>query len=108
MEMGYRLSGGPPSWLRPDVSISHPDQVADDYYEGAPFMAFEVVSESDTAVHLERKVAEYLTHNAQEVWVIYPDERHAWVYRSATARLEKQAIRSDLLPGIEIPLADIL
>ena len=54
MEMGYRLSGAPPSWLRPDVSISHPDQAGDDYYEGAPFMVFEVVSESDTAMRLER------------------------------------------------------
>jgi Uma2 family endonuclease len=108
MEMGYRLSDAPPSWLRPDVSISHPDQAGDDYYEGAPFMVFEVVSESDTAVRLERKVAEYLSHNAQEVWVIYPDRRHAWVYRPAAARLEEQAIHSDLLPGIEIPLAGVL
>jgi len=108
MEMGYQLSGDPPSWLRPDVSITHPDQASDDYYQGAPFMAFEVVSESDTAVHLERRVAEYLSHNAQEVWVIYPDRRHAWVYRPATARLEKRVFHSDLLPGIEIPLADVL
>jgi len=107
MEMGYLLPGDPPTWIRPDVSITHPDQPGEDWYEGAPFVAFEVVSENDTAERLNEKVAEYLAHGAHEVWVTYP-KRHAWVFRQGTARLETQAIRSDLFPGIEIPLDDVL
>jgi Uma2 family endonuclease len=93
VEMGYLLSGDPRSWLRPDVSLTHPGQSGGRYYEGAPLMVFEVVSES-----------------AAEVWVIYPDTRHAWVYdnSSPAARCETRSIRSPLLPGIEIPLEDIL
>jgi hypothetical protein len=26
LQMGYLLEGEPPSWLRPDVSLTHPDQ----------------------------------------------------------------------------------
>jgi Uma2 family endonuclease len=110
VEMGYLLSGDPRSWLRPDVSLTHPGQSGGRYYEGAPLMVFEVVSESDTARQLEAKVAAYLAGGAAEVWVIYPDTRHAWVYdnSSPAARCETRSIRSPLLPGIEIPLEDIL
>ena len=110
IEMGYLLSSDPRSWLRPDVSVTHPDQTKDRYYLGAPLMAFEIVSENDSARELEAKVTEFLAHGAAEVWVIYPDVRHAWVYNRSTgaARCETKSIRSDLLPGIEIPLDEIL
>ena len=108
--MGYEISSVPPSWLQPDVSLTHPDQPGERYYEGAPLVVFEVVSEYDTATRLDKKVADYLAHGAAEVWVIYPELRHAWVYRGAglTTTRETEAIHSDLLPGIEIPLDEIL
>jgi Uma2 family endonuclease len=110
MERGYRFSTDPPSWLQPDVSITHPDQASDEsYYLGAPLVAFEVVSESNTAPELNAKVEAYLANGAAEVWLIYPQQRHAWVYdRSRTAHQEAQFVRSPLLPGIEIPLGEIL
>jgi Uma2 family endonuclease len=110
IEMGYLVSSSPSSWLRPDVSLTHPDQPGDHYYEGAPLVAFEVVSEYDTATRVERKVADYLAHGTAEVWVIYPETRRAWVYRGAAdgATRETEAIHSDLLPGIEIRLDEIL
>jgi Uma2 family endonuclease len=110
VEMGYLVSSSPSSWLRPDVSLTHPDQPGDHYYEGAPLVAFEVVSEYDTATRVERKVADYLSHGTAEVWMIYPETRHAWVYRGAAdeATRETEAIHSDLLPGIEIRLDEIL
>jgi Uma2 family endonuclease len=110
IEMGYLVSTDPRSWLQPDVSLTHPDQPGERYYEGAPLVAFEVVSEYDTATRLDKKVADYLAYGAAEVWVIYPELRHAWVYRGAglmTTR-ENEAIHSDLLPGIGIPLHEIL
>jgi Uma2 family endonuclease len=73
-------------------------------------MVFEVVSEYDTAARVDVKVATYLANGAAEVWVIYPETRHAWVYRQSVpaAARETAAIHSDLLPGIEIPLDEIL
>jgi Uma2 family endonuclease len=110
IEMGYLISSDPRSWLQPDLSLTHPDQPGDRYYEGAPLVVFEVVSEYDTATRLDKKVAVYLAHGAAEVWVIYPEARHAWVHRAAmpAATRETEAIHSDLLPGIEIPLDQIL
>lgn len=108
-EMGYWFPGEPPSWLQPDVSTTFPNQPGDSYYIGAPMIAFEVVSEHDRAKDLDAKVAEYLANGAEEVWVIYPEQRHAFVYeRSEAVRKESRAVRSGLLPGVEIPFEQIL
>lgn len=108
-EMGYRLAGEPASWLQPDVSLTHPDQPVEKYYLGAPLLAFEVVSDSQSAAEVDAKVSEYLANGAAEVWMIYPKQRHAWVFTpDGAARRETGAIRSSLLPGIEIALSEIL
>jgi len=109
VEMGYILSEEPPTSLKPDVSITLPNQPGEDYYEGSPLFVFEVVSPSDKAEDLNRKVHDYLTHGAAEVWLFYQKERQAWVHLRGerTARLEEDAVRSALLPGIEIPFAKI-
>jgi Uma2 family endonuclease len=109
IERGYRLAGDPASWLQPDVSVTHPDQPIDRYYLGAPLIAFEVVSEFDKAPELNAKVLEYLANGAGEVWLIYPQQRDAWVYDgTGTARHETRSIHTALLPGIDIPLDQIL
>jgi len=106
-EMGYRMAGDVPSWLRPDISLSHPAQSGEQYFEGAPLIAFEVVSEHDKAKDLHAKVSEYLANGSQEVWLIYPDAREAVVFTPGAAKVAA-AIRTDLLPGLEIPLDSIL
>jgi hypothetical protein len=110
VELGYLVSRNPQCWRRPDLSLTRPDQPGERYYEGAPLVVFEVVSEYDTATRLDKKVADYLANGAAEVWVIYPELRHAWVYRGAglTTTRETEAIHSELLPGVEIPLDEIL
>jgi Uma2 family endonuclease len=109
IERGYRFPGEPASWLIPDVSVTHPSQSVDRYYLGAPLIAFEVVSEFDTASQLDAKVAAFLSNGSVEVWLIYPDQRYAWVYDgSGAARKETQSIRSAPLSAIEIPLSEIL
>jgi len=46
-EMGYKIGSKPDSWLVPDASVTHSGQASDDYYEGAPLIAIEVISESN-------------------------------------------------------------
>ena len=110
VEMGYLLGGDPKSWLRPDVSIAHPGQSGGDYYEGAPWVAVEVVSESEAAADVDSKAQEYLSHGSEEVWLIYPKTRRAWIYRAGASTIERheQTLRSELLPGLEIRLDEIL
>ena len=107
--MGYRFPGKPGSGLRPDVSLTHPNQTIDRFYIGAPLIAFEVVSQSERAIRLNEKVLAYLANGAAEVWLIYPDQRNALVHDgSATVRNETRSIHTNLLPGIDIPLNEIL
>lgn len=108
VEMGYKLSENPASRHQPDVSLTHAGQEGDEYVVGAPLIAFEIASPNDMALDLNLKVTEYLANGAEEVWVIYPNQRHALVYeRSEAVRQESRAIRSGLLPGIEIPFDQI-
>ncbi len=109
MEMGYLLMQDPRSWLIPDVSITQFEQARGDYYEGSPLFAFEVVSPDDRVGELTRKVQEFLKHGAAEVWLIFPDQRYAQVYERGASqpRIEAEAVRSALLPGIEISFAKL-
>jgi len=108
-EMGYLLSSEPATWLRPDLSIPGVGQPGERYYEGSPLLAIEIVSPSQTAVQLEEKVETYLAHGAAEVWVIYPEGRHARLHHAdGTALRETKSLHSELLPGILIPLDRIL
>jgi Uma2 family endonuclease len=110
MEMGYLVASDPASWVRPDVSLTTADQPRAKYYEGGPVIAWEIISEYDKSRDLERKIAEYLTHGTQEVWLIYPEERYARVHYAGTfvGRLEKEAVQTPLLPGVRIPFTQFL
>jgi Uma2 family endonuclease len=106
-EMGYRL--GPLTWLKPDCSITHAGQPGDDYYEGSPALAVEIVSPANTPRKIARKVEAFLAHGAVEVWVIYPDRRELLVYRvGAQVEAHSGRFTRDLLPGVEIDLDAIL
>jgi Uma2 family endonuclease len=108
-EMGYLLGTDPGTWLVPDVSMTHRNQKGEDYYEGAPLIAIEVASESQSAPYLEAKAQTYLSHGAQEVWLVYPKTQHVWVYRTGSSTMERQehAIRSEVLPGVELRFEEI-
>jgi Uma2 family endonuclease len=76
---GFQMA--PFSWLVPDASITWPDQrIERDWLQGAPIIAVEVESPSNTATEFARKVSEYLSHGGLEVWLIYPEERNMIVH----------------------------
>jgi len=107
VEAEYRL--GPRSLLRPDVSIAylaHP--VESDDPIGASVLAIEVVSTSNTAEELDRKVKAYLASGAVEVWVVYPKTRSVWVFRAGRAEEFVRSLRSAVIPGLEIDLERLL
>jgi Uma2 family endonuclease len=106
--MGYRVSRDPDSWLIPDVSISHPDQPGDDYFEGAPLLAVEVISASNAAEQVERKRKLYLGNGAVEVWVVYPRTKSVWVFRAGHAEEFTDTVRSEIVPGFSIEIGQLL
>ena len=77
--MGYQLSR---SWLQPDVSVIWPHQpVENDWLQGAPMIAIEIVSSANRPEHIDKKIAVYLEEGAAEVWMIYPGTRSMTVFR---------------------------
>jgi Uma2 family endonuclease len=110
-EMGYKIGGKPDSWLVPDLSIAHRDQGANDkYYEGAPLIAIEIISESNTARHVDRKIKKYLANGSREVWVLYPKTRRVLTHFAGSDVVEigRSHVRSRVLPEVSaIPLSEI-
>jgi Uma2 family endonuclease len=97
-EVGYQMGLG--HWLKPDVSITHRDQAVAEYLLGAPQLAVEIVSASNTADEIEAKIEDYHLYGAKEVWVLYPERRHLWVYAAEiSAQRHSGSFVSQLLNG---------
>jgi Uma2 family endonuclease len=104
VESGYVLARRPDTVRGPDVSFVRTERlpardVAHRFYEGAPDLAVEIVSPSDRAAEVARKVAGYLRAGTRAVWVVYPDTRSVAVHTpDGLARLHGPG---DVLPGGE-------
>jgi Uma2 family endonuclease len=105
VEAGYKI--GPRTWLVPDVSVLHEGQPRSPYFAGAPAIAIEVISESNTARHIEGKRRAYLANGAAEVWVIYPETQSAWLYRAGHGEEFTGELRSRAFPEVRIDLMEL-
>ncbi len=115
MEAGYKLSDDPPTWIQPDVSVVRTERAQEtdgnDYFSGSPELAIEVVSPSETARDLNRKIEALLAGGSLAVWVIYPEEQEVRVFVPGGASYVRRGNETlslpELLPGWELPAARI-
>jgi Uma2 family endonuclease len=115
-EAAYVLSRSPLTVRQPDISVLSNERILatgeDDYFEGAPELAVEVISPSDTADDMGIKVEQYLRFGAKQVWVVYPKRKRVHVHRpdQAMAALDQtQTLEGgDLLPGFSVKVADLI
>jgi Uma2 family endonuclease len=106
LEAGYKLGGN--RYVQPDVSITHADQMYGKYWNGSPAIAIEVVSDSNIARQMEKKIELYFRHGAREVWRVYRDPLHFVIHFADTSRTIRQgSVTTPLLPGFELPLASL-
>jgi Uma2 family endonuclease len=107
IEMGYKLPGS--AYLQPDVSITHASRAYGKYLHDAPAIAIEVISESNTAREMAKKLTMYFRHGGREVRRAYRDPVHIVVHLSdGTSRTVRQgSVNTPLLPGFELRLADL-
>jgi len=100
-----------------DVAFISNDQLAKitergKYLPFPPDLAVEIVSPNDTAGEIETKVRQYLRAGTRLVWVIYPELRHVIVYHpdGSSKLVEAPAALDggDVLPGLSIPVAELL
>ena len=114
VETGYTLRTGPDTVRGPDVSfVFHPrlEGRGSGFPVGAPDIAVEIVSPSDTAAEVARKVAEYLAAGSQRVWVVYPAGRRVVIHRADGSVIsysgDNVITDEELLPGFSLPLSEI-
>lgn len=115
VEAGYRLSDNPPTWIQPDVSVLSRERAratsGDDYFLRPPELAIEVVSPSETARDLNRKIDALLTGGSLAVWVVYPEEQEVRVFvqggTSYTRRVGESLTAPELMPDWELPVATL-
>jgi Uma2 family endonuclease len=115
-DVGFTLRRDPDTVRAPDVAFVTPQNLAPQlltgrFYEGAPDIAVEVISESQSRTEVESKVAEYLEAGGRLVWVIDPEARVARVYRPCGEVDEVPAdgvlSGEDVIPGLRVPLSDV-
>lgn len=81
------------------------------FFQGAPDLAVEVISPSNTFEELHQKIVEYFDNGCQLVWVINPDEKSILVYHQPQP--DKLLLVSDnldgedILPGFTLPISDL-
>jgi len=111
VEIEYELS---PGTVRiPDVSLVPAERMReidlDRRIPGAPALAIEVVSPTDSAEDLNRRVDQYLAAGSKAVWVIYPKAREVHIFRAGCVAVLRGADAvvedQEILPGLSLPPA---
>lgn len=113
-EAGYVLSRDPLTIRQPDVSVLSKERIrstgADEYFEGAPELAIEIVSPSDAAEDLQIKVDQYLRAGSKQVWVLYPKTKCLHVVSANGLQVfsETQTLAGgNLLPEFSVKVSDL-
>lgn len=115
-EAGFVLSREPDTVRAPDIGFVSagripPGEETVKFWEGAPDLAVEVLSPSDTVDEIEEKVDDYLAAGTALVWVVNPRRKTVTVYRPSqqpTLLSENNDLSGDeVVPGFHIPVAAI-
>ena len=113
IEAGYKLSHDPATWIQPDVSFIREPRVRatslDGYFLGAPELAVEVISPSESASDVQRKVELLLKHGSLAVWVAYPRTKKVQVHLANGTSFSRggtdKLTLNELLSGWELPVS---
>ena len=74
-----------------------------------PRLAVEVISQSNRAFEVQKKIHEYFAAGVSRVWVIYPEQAEVYVY-STPKQVQvlgagQELDGGDLLPGFRLPVS---
>jgi Uma2 family endonuclease len=115
-ETGFLLARNPDTVRAPDFAFLSQARLAQQnltgkFYPGAPDLAVEVLSPSDTASEVLEKIDAWLAAGTRMVWVVDPEKQTLTVYaperQPRTLRLADTLQGEDVLPGFQLPLAEI-
>lgn len=117
-DVGFVLSvpGDPERVRGPDVAFISEDRLSEigsleGFVVGAPDLAVEVLSSSETSLDVQQKVRDYLDAGTELVWLVAPQAHTVTVYRAdGSARLLRDRDVLDgehVLPGFSVPLQEL-
>ncbi len=99
---------------RPDVSIFFGERIGQIDLRKIPIpfppdIAVEVLSPSEGAIEVNRKVRDYLTGGSREVWVVDPVNGELFAHTREDIRMldAEDALETSLLPGFSVRVSDV-
>ena len=106
----FHLSGD--TVRRPDVSFVQAGRELplDKLPEGAPDLAVEVVSPTNTPREIDQRISDYFAAGCQRVWVAYPEDREVYIHGLAgvTRRCADELLEdAELLPGFSVKVSSL-
>ena len=100
--------------VQPDVVVvCDPKKLGEEGCRGAPDLVVEILSPSNTAIEMERKLLLYREAGVREYWIVDPKDRHISIYTLKDGEYTLQiysiqdTARPAVVPGFEIPLSTI-
>ena len=115
-ETGFQSHRNPDTVRAADVAFIRRERIEQagpvkGYWIGAPDLAVEVLSPSDTVAGIEGKVEQWLKAGTALVWVVSPKLHTVTAYRSlldVVALTEQDALDGgEVVPGFTIPVASV-
>ena len=115
-ETGFKLASNPDVVRAPDVAFIRRDRVeevgdVEGYWPGAPDLAVEVISPSDTYAEVQEKVFDWLEAGTKMVILVMPRKRAVTVYRSLTDIImlteHDMLDGGDVVPGWKLPVREL-
>jgi Uma2 family endonuclease len=115
-ETGFLLTSNPDTVLAPDVAFVTEERAREfrhtkGYWPGPPDLAVEVLSPSDREPKTKKKVGQWLSFGAKQVWIVDCKHETVTIHKSLTDSitfgLPETLVAEDLLPGFSIKVADI-
>ncbi len=107
-EAGFQL--GPATVRQPDVAVVPGQRHAPDneWLQGAPDIAIEVLSPANSAEDVDVKISQYLASGARAVWIVSPKAKQVRIYRADgthTLLRESDSLTGEsVVPGFVLPL----
>lgn len=114
-ETGFKIAKNPDTVRAPDVAFVSRERIEQSgippgYWPGAPDLAVEVVSPSDSYVEVEEKVLDWLEAGTRMVIVVNPGKQVVSVYRAlkAVVLTENDTLSGeDVVPGWSVLVKEL-
>jgi Uma2 family endonuclease len=103
IEAGFVVTEG--DTFAPDVAVFRTERLAEEgrLIKGAPEIAIEVVSPTDTVGGIRRKIKLYLANGASSVWIFYEEGPIAVHTATGVRELDgDRTLEHPLLPGFSV------